>query len=66
MLRIAGMRIDEMPPEILCTLCPLEVFVGLLGTRCPSFSQRRSLFKRMKEVQARLKGLEEKMMRMEV
>lgn len=60
------MRIEEMPPEILCAVCPLEVFVGLMGQRCPTFSQRRSMLRRLKEVQMRIKGLEERMIRMEV
>jgi citrate synthase len=65
-LRIAGLSISEMPPEMLATVCPLEVFVIMLAERCPTFSQRRSLFKRLKEVEQRLKDLEAKMIRMEV
>jgi len=62
---IAGMKLDELPPEHLCTIVSMETFGRLVAAQCPSFSQRRALLKAMKEMQARFTSFEERMTNMQ-
>eukprot|EP00667_Euglena_gracilis_P016408 EG_transcript_17168 len=60
-MRIAGYRVDDMPPEIKCTLCEMETFKDLVKQKCPTFTQKRCLLKAMKGVQGRFEEFEQRM-----
>ncbi|EKX47700.1 hypothetical protein GUITHDRAFT_137444 [Guillardia theta CCMP2712] len=64
-IKIGGMKLEELPPEHLCSIVSMETFVKLVAKQCPSFSQRRALLKAMKEMAAKIAGFEEKMSKME-
>lgn len=60
-ITVAGMKLEELPPDHLCTIVSMDTFLRLVGSQCPSFSQRRALLKAMKEMAVRFKGFEERM-----
>jgi hypothetical protein len=64
-ITVAGIKLEELPPDHLCTIVSMETFLRLVSTQCPSFSQRRALLKAMKEMAARFKGFEERMTNMQ-
>jgi hypothetical protein len=57
-IKVAGMTLDELPPEHLCAIVSRETFSKLYSKQCPSFSQRRALHKALKELAARIVGFE--------
>ena len=64
-IKVAGMSLDELPPEHLCAIVSCETFSKLYSKQCTSFSQRRALLKALKELAARLIGFEERMTNMQ-
>ena len=64
-IKVAGMTLDELPPEHLCAIVSRDTFSKLYSKQCPSFSQRRALLKALKELAARLAGFEERMTNMQ-
>jgi hypothetical protein len=55
-IKVAGMSLEELPPEHLCAIVSLDTFGKLYSKQCPSFSQRRALLKALKELAARIAG----------
>ncbi len=64
-ITVAGIKLEELPPDHLCTIVSMDTFLRLVSTQCASFSQRRALSKAMKEMAARFKGFEERMTNMQ-
>ena len=64
-IKVAGMSLDELPPEHLCAIVSRDTFAKLYSKQCSSFSQRRALLKALKELAARIAGFEERMTNMQ-
>ena len=64
-ITVAGIKLEELPPDHLCTIVSMEIFLRLVAKQCPAFSQRRALLKAMKDMAAKFREFEERMTKMQ-
>lgn len=64
-MTIGGVKLDQIGPEIKCTMCSIEYFQEMVHENCTSFSQKRALLKAMKQVVAKFDEFESRLAKLE-
>merc|ERR1719247_2421542 len=56
---------DAMSPDYMATVCSLKTFQMMCQSQVPTFGQKKTLLKQLREMTKRLQGFEEKMVALE-